>query len=91
MPTLAELGYPGVGTLQWLALFAPAATPPDIQKKLHDAVVQALVAERAKEAFRVAMMRAIPTTSPEEARAWLQDETAAWSKIIAEVKVELAD
>ena len=72
-------------------MFAPAATPTDVLSKLHGAVVQALQAERTKEAFRVAIMRAIPTASPDDAKTWLQSETAAWSKTIAEIKLELTD
>src|SRR5690349_20461952 len=35
VPTLAELGYPGVGTLQWLALFAPSGVRKDVIETLH--------------------------------------------------------
>jgi tripartite-type tricarboxylate transporter receptor subunit TctC len=42
LPTTAEAGYPKVLADNWYGLFAPAATPPDILKKLHDATLAAL-------------------------------------------------
>src|SRR5262249_27262958 len=41
VPTLAELGYPGVGTLQWLAIFAPSGVPKDVIETLHKAALAA--------------------------------------------------
>jgi len=32
VPTLAESGFPGVGTTLWAGLFAPAATPLEVQQ-----------------------------------------------------------
>ena len=42
LPTTAEAGYPGVTADNWYGLFLPAKTPPEVQAKLHDAVVAAL-------------------------------------------------
>src|SRR6185369_3463224 len=42
VPTLAEQGYPGIGTNAWQGLFAPAATPRPIVDKLYAAVSAAL-------------------------------------------------
>ena len=36
-------------------------------------------------------MRAVPTKSPAEAKAWLADEMALWRKIVAEVKIDLPE
>src|SRR5512138_1630344 len=35
VPTLAEQGYPGIGTNAWQGMFAPAATPKPIVEKLY--------------------------------------------------------
>src|SRR5436190_5118602 len=35
VPTLAEQGFPGIGTNAWQGLFAPAATPKPIVEKLY--------------------------------------------------------
>ena len=34
VPTMAEAGYPGVGTTLWAGLFAPAATPAPVLETL---------------------------------------------------------
>lgn len=44
MPTMIELGYPEFETYVWSSLFVRAGTPPEIAKKLADAVGTALVA-----------------------------------------------
>src|SRR5437660_6548317 len=42
VPTMAEQGFPGIGTNAWQGLFAPAATPKPTVDKLPAAVVGAL-------------------------------------------------
>lgn len=85
VPTMAEAGFPGIGTLQWQALFAPAGTPPDVIETLHAAVVQALKSERLLKSFEKAIFKAEPTASPEEMRLFVDAEFAKWRRIIAEV------
>src|SRR3954468_17052422 len=38
IPTMAEQGFPGIGTNAWQGMFAPAATPKPIVEKLYSAV-----------------------------------------------------
>jgi len=91
VPTLAELGYPGVGTLQWLALFAPSGVPAEVIETLHKAAFAAANSPAVIEKLKVQVMRAVPTKSPAEAKAWLADEMALWRKIVAEVKIDLPE
>ena len=91
VPTMGELGYPGVGTPLWSALFAPAGTPKDVLETLHKSALQALQSAPVQEAFKKQVIRAVPTSSLDEARTWLKDEMAAWSRIVSDVKVELTD
>ena len=91
VPTLAELGYPGVGTLQWLALFAPSGVPAEVIETLHKAAFAAANSPAVINKLKVQVMRAVPTKSPAEAKAWLADEMALWRKIVAEVKIDLPE
>jgi tripartite-type tricarboxylate transporter receptor subunit TctC len=91
LPTLGELGYPGIGTLQWLALFAPSGVSKDVIATLHKAVVKAATAPGVVDKLKVQMMRAVPTQSPDDAKAWLAGEMALWRKIVDEVKIELPE
>jgi tripartite-type tricarboxylate transporter receptor subunit TctC len=38
VPTVAELGYPGFDVSSWISLNAPHGTPPEILKKLNQAL-----------------------------------------------------
>lgn len=91
VPTMAELGYPNIGTLQWLAVFAPAGTPNEVIEKLHKAVVDAVNSPGVQDAFKKQVIRPLPSKSPADAKQWLQSELAAWRKTADEVKVDLAD
>jgi tripartite-type tricarboxylate transporter receptor subunit TctC len=91
VPTMTELGMPHIGTSIWVSLHAPAATPRDILETLHKALLQALNAPAAQEAFKKQIIQAAPTASLDEAAKWQRDEFAKWRKILAEVKIELTE
>jgi tripartite-type tricarboxylate transporter receptor subunit TctC len=91
VPTMAELGYPGVGTLQWLALFAPGGVPQNIIETLHKAAVTAASSPAVVEKLKAQVMRPAPSQSTAEAKTWLAGEMAMWRKIIAEAKIEIPE
>jgi tripartite-type tricarboxylate transporter receptor subunit TctC len=91
VPTMAEAGFPGVGTTLWAGLFAPAATPPDVLQTLQKAVVQALNSQMVLDAYAKQNIRSRPTASLDEAKTWLAAEIANWQKISKDVKIDLAD
>ena len=89
VPTLAEAGFPGVGTLHWQSLLAPAGTPKDVIATLHKAILEAAKKPELVEAFAKQQATANPSASPEEAQTWLNNELETWRKITSEVKVEM--
>jgi tripartite-type tricarboxylate transporter receptor subunit TctC len=89
IPTMAELGFPGVGEPNWSMMYVPAATPAPVLKALHEAVTKALKSDFVKESYAKHLIYPTPRASVEEATAWLAMETAKWDKTIAEVKIEL--
>jgi tripartite-type tricarboxylate transporter receptor subunit TctC len=91
VPTMAELGFPGVGTIAWNAMFAPAGTPKPVLDSLHKAAADALAAPAAKEALTKQNFNIVPSKSVDEAKTWLAGEITAWKKITAEVKIEAAE
>jgi len=91
VPTLAEAGYPGVGTLHWQSMLAPAATPKPVLATLFGAIKQAAQAPALQEAFRKQLVSVKPNDSLEDAQAWLNGEIASWRKITAEVKIDMTD
>src|SRR5205823_14208267 len=91
VPTLAEAGFPGVGTLHWQSMLAPAQTPKAVLATLHKAIVQAADAPQLQEAFKKQLVSVKPNASLEEAQSWLESELASWRRITAEVKIDLAE
>jgi len=91
VPTLTEAGYPGVGTLHWQAMLAPAATPKETLATIYKAIIDASQAPQLQEAFAKQLVSVKPNESLEEAAAWHKNELASWRKITAEVKIELTD
>jgi tripartite-type tricarboxylate transporter receptor subunit TctC len=91
VPTLAEAGFPGVGTLHWQSMLAPAQTPKAVLATLHKAIVVAADAPQLQEAFKKQLVSVKPNASLEEAQSWLDNELAAWRKTVAEVKIDLTD
>jgi tripartite-type tricarboxylate transporter receptor subunit TctC len=89
VPTLAEAGYPGVGTLHWQSMLAPAGTPKEVIATLHKAIVEAANKPELIEAFGKQFVAVSPHASPEEAQKWLNGELETWKKITSEVKVEM--
>jgi tripartite-type tricarboxylate transporter receptor subunit TctC len=89
VPTLAEAGYKGVGTLHWQGMLAPAQTPRPVLEALHKAVVDASRVPALQEAFAKQLVSIRPSASIDESQAWLKGEIENWRKITKEVKIEL--
>jgi len=91
VPTLAEAGYPGVGTLHWQSMLAPANTPKEVLTTLFNGIVQASKVPQLQEAFSKQFVTVKPNTSLDDAQSWLKEELASWRKITAEVKIDMAE
>ncbi len=89
VPTMAELGFAGIGTVAWQGIYAPAATPREAMLALHRAANEALAAPAVLEAFRRQGIRAVPSASLEEAAAWNAAELDAWRRIVEETGIRV--
>jgi tripartite-type tricarboxylate transporter receptor subunit TctC len=89
VPTMAEQGFPGIGTNAWQALFAPAATPKPIIDKLYAAVVSVLSRPEMKETLARQMMTVAPSGSPQEFTDQVRVETQAWSEFVRDNKIKI--
>ena len=86
VPTTAEAGYPDFLLEAWVALFAPAGTPPDAIAKLTAAARDALRSPEAVEKIRSTGM----TTrflSLAELDAVVKSDLAYWGKVIRDAKI----
>ena len=82
VPAIAE-SLPGFEAQSWVAMFAPAATPRDIVRRLNAEVARALAVPEVKERLLQLGFESA-TGSPEDLGRWVRDETAKWSKVIRE-------
>jgi len=89
VPTMQEVGFDGVGTLAWQALFAPAGTPKEVLETLRKAMTEAMQTPAVTATFAKQNFNRVPTASLDDARTWLAGEMARWTKITDEVKIEM--
>ena len=89
VPTLAEAGFPGIGSLNWNGLFAPVRTPRAIVARLH---ADAVAAMKELDGDGTLAKRQLPVSlsaSPDEFNAFVHAEAKRWTKIIQDNGVRL--
>ena len=88
--TMAEQGYPGIGTNAWQGMFAPAATPKAIVDKLHAALAAILTRPEMREVLASQLMIVATSPSSQEFTDQMRAETQEWAQFVREnqIKVE---
>jgi tripartite-type tricarboxylate transporter receptor subunit TctC len=81
VPTSAEAGLPGWEASSWFGVVAPAATPPDIIKRLHAEIAKA-VRQPSMEKFTTQSGARMVGNAPEEFARLIVDERKKWGEII---------
>ncbi|TMH70956.1 MAG: tripartite tricarboxylate transporter substrate binding protein [Betaproteobacteria bacterium] len=89
VPTLAEQGFPGIGTNAWQGMFAPAATPKPLIERLHGAIVAVLTRPEQKEALAKQMMIVEVSKSPQEFTDLVRRETLGWGEFLREARIKI--
>lgn len=88
VPTMQEAGVPGYAASVWLALLAPAGTPPEIVARLNAEVARLMAAPDTQKALFDAGVEPTPS-SPEEMQAYLVEELTRWGKVVKEAGIKL--
>jgi tripartite-type tricarboxylate transporter receptor subunit TctC len=81
LPTIAESGVPGYEYSSWYGVYAPAKTPADIIRKLHQDTVAALSHPQVKQRF-ADIATSVTPSSPAELAALLKSDMDLWGPII---------
>jgi tripartite-type tricarboxylate transporter receptor subunit TctC len=81
VPTSAEAGLPGWEASSWFGVVAPAATPPDVIRRLHTEIAKA-VRQPSMEKFTTQSGARMVGNTPEEFAALIADERRKWGEII---------
>ena len=88
VPTTAELGLPEVYSESNYGIIAPTALPPTIQQKMRDTLVAVLNTPSVKA--QIAALGAIATsTTPDEYRKLMQQESIKWAAVIKKGQITL--
>ena len=88
VPTLDESGLPGFEASLWLAVVAPANTPPEVVEKMNHAVKVVLADDDVVRALRLQGIEATPTT-PDELRTRVEADIAKWKKLAKDTGITM--
>lgn len=82
IPTLAESGLPDFDVSAWTGLFVPAGTPAAVIDRLN-AETRAIANDSHYVDLVHKMATNVATSSPQEFGAFVRDDVARWTKVIA--------
>jgi tripartite-type tricarboxylate transporter receptor subunit TctC len=88
VPTLQEAGVAGYDASVWLALLAPAGTPPDVVAKLNAEVNRLMNTPDTRKALFDAGVEPAPS-SPEAMTEYMGLELARWGKVVKDAGIKL--
>mgnify|MGYP000193262759 FL=1 len=87
IPSVAEQGYANFEIGLWFGVWAPAATPPAIVKKINQDINQAMQDPEVKTAYETKGIKATPM-SPAEFAKFVREEMGKYQKIAKEAAIE---
>lgn len=87
LPTFIESGVPEYDLSGWVALLAPAGTPPAVVGKLNAEVTRILNLADVRSKFLDLGAEPSPMTVP-QVTAWVQKEVATWTRLVKEAGIQ---
>jgi len=86
VPTMKELGHPGLVVDTWYGVFAPAGTPPEVVARLNSELNALLKMPETAQAF--AKLGLAPVADkPERLGALVEAELARWTRVVASAHI----
>jgi tripartite-type tricarboxylate transporter receptor subunit TctC len=82
VPTLGEVGFPGLASLNWLGFFLPVGTSSAIVEKMHKTSVEAMQRPDIKNALASRLIQTEVSGSPNDFEKFVTAETKRWTEII---------
>ena len=89
IPTVAETGFPGLTSQNFIGLFAPKGTPKAIVERIAEASRKALADKELQRLFHASGFTPDFDSTTEKARRLLVDEIAEWTPIIRAIGLKL--
>lgn len=87
VPTVAESGYPGFEADVWMAVMAPAKTPPEAIARLNAELVKVIRSPELRETLWNRQWIDPVGSRPEEVTAVLQREAAKWARVVKSARI----
>jgi tripartite-type tricarboxylate transporter receptor subunit TctC len=81
VPTLTELGYPGMEDYTWVGYFVPAGTSREVAQKLNDAILRAAQSPEIRERMEALAFDITAAPLADTAR-YVKSEVAKWAKVV---------
>ncbi len=88
VPTVSESGIPGYELLSWYGVWAPANTPTPIVNRLNAEIAKALDAPALRAKFQELSFVPNPS-SPEQFKAFIQEDLAKIGKVIKDANIRI--
>ncbi len=87
-PTVAEAALPGFDVTNWIGLFAPVGTPPDVINKLNAEIIRIMRLPDVEPRLAAEGARFTPNT-PAECGAFVKSEIAKWARVIHDAGIRV--
>jgi tripartite-type tricarboxylate transporter receptor subunit TctC len=88
-PTMAESGFPGIGTNAWNGVFAPATMPKALVNRIHADIVKVVDTPSSREQFAKQMIAVSLSKSPEDFNQLLAEERKKWRQVVVENNITI--
>jgi tripartite-type tricarboxylate transporter receptor subunit TctC len=90
IPTMSEAGLKGFNFTVWHGLYAPKGTPPDVVKKINEALKVALKDSelvKRQEALGISVI-SDSRVNPVDHKKFVNAEVAKWAKVIRDAGIQ---
>lgn len=84
IPTLAEVGVPGIEGSAWIGFVIASTVPADIQKKISDALIEAIRDPEVTQRLQAQLMDPVGS-KPAEFRVYMDEERKRWEPLITKL------
>ena len=89
IPTIAENGLPGYDVTPWYGIVAPAKTPPEVIKRLHEEIAKIMQTDAIREQWASLGADPSASASTEAFGALMQKELEMWDHIVKDAKISV--
>jgi tripartite-type tricarboxylate transporter receptor subunit TctC len=91
VPSMAEAGFPEVNIHLWSGVFAPAATPPAIARKLEAALWQAIAAPEVSDKLKAMEVSPGGASSPDAFQRVMGSDIKVYQAVVKAANLTFED